>query len=62
MAITKVVIEDGCIVCDACQDVCPDVFKVGDDSCEVLNVDFEDFEDEIEEAAESCPVEVIKFS
>lgn len=61
MAISKVWIEEGCIVCDACEDVCPEVFKVTEDSCEVLNVDFEEFEDEIAEAAEACPVEVIKY-
>lgn len=62
MAISKVWIEEGCIVCDACEDVCPEVFKVTEDSCDVLDgVDFNEFEDQIIEAAESCPVEVIKY-
>jgi ferredoxin len=62
MAISKVWIEEGCIVCDACEDVCPDVFKVTEDSCEVLTgVEYSEFEDEIIEAAEACPVEVIKY-
>lgn len=62
MAISKVWIEEGCIVCDACEDVCPEVFKVTEDSCDVLSgVDFNEFEDQIIEAAESCPVEVIKY-
>lgn len=62
MAISKVWIEEGCIVCDACEDVCPEVFKVTEDSCDVLTgVDFNEFEDQIVEAAESCPVEVIKY-
>lgn len=62
MAISKVIIEEGCIVCDACADVCPEVFKV-EDTCEVIDgVDFNEYEDEIIEAAESCPVEVIKYS
>lgn len=62
MAISKVWIEEGCIVCDACEDVCPEVFKVTEDSCEVLtDVDYGEFEDEIAEAAEACPVEVIKY-
>jgi ferredoxin len=62
MAISKVWIEEGCIVCDACEDICPEVFKVTEDSCEIHEgVDFGEFEDEIVEAAESCPVEVIKY-
>lgn len=61
MAISKVWIEEGCIVCDACEDVCPEVFKVTEDSCTVLNTNYADYEDQIVEAAEACPVEVIKY-
>ena len=35
MAITKVWIEEGCIVCNACEAECPDVFHVTDTSCNV---------------------------
>ena len=35
MAITKVWIEEGCIVCNACEAECPEVFKVTDTSCNV---------------------------
>ena len=62
MAISKVWIEDGCIVCNACEDICPDVFNVTDDTCEVnKSADLEANEELIIEAAESCPVEVIKY-
>jgi len=62
MAITKVWIDEGCIVCNACEDICPDVFTVTDDSCLVdADADLEANEDLIVEAAESCPVEVIKY-
>ena len=81
MAITKVWIEDGCIVCNACETACPEVFRVTEDTChiraEVRNDGAEDtnleakgglkaetggdLEDQIIEAAEGCPVEVIKF-
>jgi len=62
MAISKVWIEEGCIVCNACEDICPDVFSVTDDSCLVNEgVDFSEHEEAIIEAAESCPVEVIKY-
>ena len=35
MAITKVWIEEGCIVCNACEAECPDVFHVTEDSCHI---------------------------
>jgi ferredoxin len=81
MAITTVWIEDGCIVCNACETACPEVFHVTEDSCYVraevradgaedvnagktaLTGSFgADLESQIIEAAEGCPVEVIKFS
>ena len=62
MAIKKVWIEEGCTVCNLCEDTCPEVFEVTDDTCTVkAGADFNSFEDEIKEAAENCPVEVIKF-
>lgn len=36
MAITKVWIEEGCIVCNACEAECPDVFHVTDTSCNII--------------------------
>ncbi len=64
--VAKVWIEDGCIVCDACETSAPTVFQVTDDSCvirpEALNAEFtKPLTDSIEEAAEECPVDVIKF-
>ena len=35
MAISKVWIEEGCIVCNACEAECPDVFHVTDTSCNI---------------------------
>lgn len=81
MAITKVWIDEGCIVCNACETACPEVFNVTEDSCTIrpevrvdaandenrvaqspLAGDFgNELEDQIIEAAEGCPVEVIKF-
>ena len=81
MAITKVWIEEGCIVCNACETTCPEVFNVTEDSCliraEVRSDGTQDtnlqarsplaggtgaeLEDQIIEAAEGCPVEVIKY-
>ncbi|MCH7871737.1 MAG: Rieske 2Fe-2S domain-containing protein [Planctomycetes bacterium] len=64
--ITKVWIEEGCIVCDACETAAPDVFEVTDDTCiirpEALTPDFTGPRSEnIVDAAEECPVDVIKF-
>jgi len=35
MAIVKVWIEEGCIVCNACEAECPEVFHVTDTSCNI---------------------------
>lgn len=60
MAINKVWIEEGCISCGNCEAICPEVFQVNDIS-EVQDVDFNAYEDQIKEAAESCPVDVIRY-
>ncbi len=59
--VAKVWIEDGCIVCNACEDIYPEVFEVTEDTCLIrpeapLNDGLK-----ILDAAEACPVEVIKF-
>jgi cytochrome b6-f complex iron-sulfur subunit len=64
--VTKVWIEEGCIVCDACETTAPDVFDVTDDSClirpDAMNAAFTKVRtDSIVDAAEECPVDVIKF-
>jgi ferredoxin len=62
MAISKVWIEEGCIVCNACEDICPEVFEVTEETTVIREgVDVSGYEEEIIEAAESCPVEVIKY-
>ena len=61
MAIKRVWIEDGCISCGVGEEVCPEVFKVVDTNTVIEGVDLSRFEDKIKEAAESCPVEVIKY-
>ena len=33
MAIFSVFIDDGCIVCDACEEAAPDIFEVTEDTC-----------------------------
>ena len=62
MAINKVWIEDGCTACGLCSDICPEVFVLKDVATVVEGIRYSDFEEMIVEAAESCPVEVIKYS
>jgi len=62
MAIRKVWIEEGCTVCGLCEDICPDVFELDDDTAIVKeDADFSANEEDIKEAAENCPVEVIQY-
>lgn len=62
MAITKVWIEEGCTACGMCEDTCPEVFKVKDEATIIEGVDYAKYEKKIKEAADNCPVDVIKFS
>jgi cytochrome b6-f complex iron-sulfur subunit len=64
--ITKVWIAPGCIVCDACENDCPEVFDVQEDTCLIrppaANPDFlSPLTPSIIVAAEGCPVDVIKY-
>jgi len=66
LLVTKVWIEEGCIVCDACENAAPDVFEVQDETCvirpEALDAEFNKPRSQsIVDAAEECPVDVIKF-
>ena len=64
--ITKVWIAPGCIVCDACENDCPEVFDVQEETCLIrppaMKADFlKPLTPSIIVAAEGCPVEVIKY-
>lgn len=63
MAITKVWIdEEECTACGLCEDTCPEVFELGDDTAVVkAGADFSEYEDSIREAAEDCPSEAIHY-
>ena len=61
--INKVWIEEGCIACQLCQDIAPQVFLVDDDDCVILPeaaTHFVKLDEDIDQAADDCPVEVIK--
>ncbi len=60
--IAKVWIEPGCIVCNACEDIYKEVFEVLADTCIIRpNAPLDDGL-RMQEAAEACPVEVIKYT
>jgi ferredoxin len=61
MAIKKVWIEEGCTACGLCADICPEVFEMDDEAKVKQGADLSANEAGIKEAAESCPVEIIKF-
>jgi ferredoxin len=61
MAITKVWVEEGCTSCGLCEGTAPEVFEIDDVSEVIEGVDYSKYESEIKEAANDCPVEVIKF-
>jgi ferredoxin len=62
MSIKKVWVEEDCTSCGLCEDICPEVFKLEDIAAVIEDVNFADFEEQIKEAADSCPVGVIKYS
>ncbi|HEX8522697.1 MAG TPA: Rieske 2Fe-2S domain-containing protein [Tepidisphaeraceae bacterium] len=64
--VVKVWIAPGCIVCDACENDCPEVFDVQEATCIIRppaqSADFlKPLTPSIIIAAEGCPVDVIKF-
>lgn len=61
MSIKKVWIEDGCTACGLCEDICPAVFRVDDISVVRDGASLAENAEKIKEAADSCPVEVIKY-
>jgi len=60
--VTKVWIEPGCIVCNACEGIYPEVFEVTETTCLIRPGAPLENGLLIQEAAEACPVEVIKFT
>lgn len=64
-AIKSIWIEAGCISCQLCQDIAPDVFLVEEGADCIVKPDaaarFGPQREDIEQAARDCPVEVIKL-
>jgi ferredoxin len=57
-----IVDEEECIGCGSCEEICPEVFVLNEDTekAEVINPEGGP-EDLIEEAMEACPVECIQW-
>ena len=56
-------IEDGCICCELCTEICLDVFEMGEETAVVkISPVPKQFEKNTIDAAEQCPVEVIIMS
>jgi len=53
--------KDACIGCEACSDICPEIFKMEDDGLAAAykNPVPSEFEESAKEAAEGCPTEAI---
>lgn len=57
----KVWIEDECSACGACVELCPEVFELEGDIATVKEDADLSLDDQIIEAAEDCPVDVIRY-
>lgn len=59
----EVKVNEDCSACGICEDICPEVFELGDEIAEVkANPIPAEFEDKVREAAEECPTESIEVS
>lgn len=66
MPIERVWIVEGCISCSLCEDLCPEVFQVPAGALSRVRKGYQkhlgdpEIEEQVQEAIDSCPVEVIK--
>jgi len=55
--VAKVWIEEDCITCDACQDICPEVFLITEESSQILAAVRTDGQLTATSVALQCPVQ-----
>jgi ferredoxin len=57
------IIEDACISCGTCEAMCDSVFKLNDQGISTVIVEEieKELEDDVREAAESCPTDAIEI-
>jgi len=58
------ILEDECTACGICEDVCPEVFELGDEDVAVVKVNPvpEEHQESCREATDECPSEAIVIS
>ena len=55
-------VNEECIYCGLCADLCPDIFQLGDETAMVTVKEIPvDLQDCCREAAEECPTEAIEI-
>ncbi len=57
----NVSVDDACIACGTCVEMCPEVFELEGDIASIKNGADLSLDDKIIEAAEACPVEAIHY-
>ena len=57
----KVIVNDSCISCGACESVCDAVFSI-EDIAVVIEAAIAGNEDSVKEAADCCPVNAIEIA
>ncbi len=57
----KVWVDDTCISCGQCVEICPEVFELEGETASVLDGADLTLDEQIIEAAEACPVEAIHY-
>ena len=56
----KITINEECIACEQCVEICPEVFSMGDETAEVTVDEVpKEYQEACREAAEECPAEAI---
>lgn len=59
----EVRVNDECSACGVCEDICTEVFELGDEKAEVkVNPVPAEYEEKCREAAEECPTEAIEIT
>ena len=58
----KVTVNEDCISCGMCINMCPDVFAYGDDGLSKVIGDANACPNAVEAAAEACPTNAIEIS
>jgi len=59
----EVYINSGCILCGLCEDTCPEVFRLGEETAEVIAEEIlPEYEAACREAAETCPTDAIEIN